>query len=1445
MPAMIPPPPLPPSLARGVPDGTFFPRAPPPPPPPMSRGSPPSAVPEFIDLPFTRTETDTDWRVLGGRGGRTEIPASAFGTSREQLYDSGGDTDTESGASPVRHDDRSWLRVPDFLRRRHHPAKPTAAVDLTPGGADMHRDPRDPRDPRERHGHNGGRRHHHHHRHKLTRGAASFRVPTIPHDVGLTPSFQDSVAEHRHRSWMYLAKLTFEALWAPVMQFGSYNQARYVYEHERRVHRELPYSSSWRTMLEHYVHKPRRIFFRRLTASKPLKAVLILAEASVDMAFVILYLIEMSVMGVTLNDAIPIPGLEPWWLYIPRPHAIWFIAVVLAWFNLVSFLVHLAFADTPRRVIFSPLMLIELLTTAPMIVSMFLAHGPLMFVPYYLRCIAVIPRLRRFLHIRLEVSEVMVPTDALREKLIVLVSTLLAIIYTVMCSVQYAEMVMGDQVLTLMDTVYFTVVSLTTVGYGDITAKSTVGRIVIIIGIILAFVAIPPLVSSAMDTYRARREGGGIYERRAIPHVVLIGRFDDATFVSSLLHAFFFNENAVPIKVVLLTRRKPSSDVKTLINTPAFRDHVFYIMGSALNEGDLSRAQVRSALGVFFISNNTSSEDERNVLRVWSVARFAPEVELYIYTHRPEYERFHYQHATAVVCADDLKQALLGCNSIHRGVATLVTNLINNSAPLDSYAKPWMVQYGDGLGHEIYNFAVRQVFVGRRFHHLCAYLFIEFQVIAIAVRIPIIHRTKEYETTDNHVVLNPSDDYVIRGNEEIVCIAQGMREIDLIQALTPESFERSLQDLPPIFSVARHDKTMSRSNTATSEFTTAAAAAAAPFSPTTPADALAMFLPRKLNSPFRIEQPEIPFSADTKKVPLCHLLPVAPSSVHDVEVHDVSGANPADPRLEGHVVVITPVWNLFRFCCTIRSAHIPAQDLRWVLFVSRTLPTPEEFHFLAAFPRVRYMCGNPRWRRDLMRANLHFADRIIILAAPPDDVAEEDFADLQPILTRHLAVHTVAKLAAPPIYTMVELNNAAAISFLAPSAEIQGTATTAKSRPMGATAIERARSPARGRRASISTSTVLASFPLQPHVVSGSHETLARGRTGSPARSESDPLAGATPAFRPLHLDPEPTGADSAAPSGSPTVRFTDEPVTLTVPPSASSPLGINMVNADDALQSPPAAQQQQAQAQQQPEYGTSVVSDLSDFEEVSPSRFGLTTSRRRTRRRRKYLVNGGSLPGPIVTTAAGVTSATATPASSPVSAVSGAGGGGIATASIASTGGDALHGSDPSANLRPRLPARLQVFYDPQFASGEAFCSDMLDTILIQHFFQPTLLDITRLFSGIRSRADIRLDHELKVQPSFLYTIDVPGEYIGRPFKDLFLDLCLGHGVVVLGLYRAPSADLGNAQSFVYTAPHPDVVLRTADVAYVLTRLWKPEPGPVAGLAPPHPPPLLQTPSM
>ncbi|KAI9183025.1 hypothetical protein H9P43_003941 [Blastocladiella emersonii ATCC 22665] len=1117
-------------------------------------------------------------------------------------------------------------------------------------------------------------------------------------------------------------------------RYESYNGARLAYEDARRAARrdhkwssgsgtapstEQPADRGWTSLGERITLRRSPVAaFIDFVGSPQFRVPVVTAAFFVDLCLVCLYVAEMIYVEALSPEskarAFNGVDLTPHWLWTPRPATIYWAAVALEMFNLVYAVITLAITLSVNALFsrgYSPL---DLLTSFPFFVSLFLPHGQFLYIPYFLRSIRLIPRMRRLIFIRDEVDggadvAVSVPAHMYQTQLTLLLLSLADIVFVTTCAVHYTELAFGETPISLFEALYMTVVTVTTVGYGDVTVKNTVGRVVIMLAIALSFVTIPAIASSFVDKMRAHREGGGSYTPSgAIPHVVVVGNVSSANVFTSLLQAFFHSENAVPLRVVMLTRHAPSPEVSALMATPAFRGRVYYLVGSALDPVHLQRARVRDAQAVFFMSepgsatsgletphhhhaaatahgssssSTTETEDERNVVRVWSVARYAPRVDLYVYVQRPEYERYHAARANEVVCVQDLKQALLASNLVSRGVATLFTNLINNATPLKDYSRPWLVQYGDGLGQEVYKLGVPAPLVGMRFHRAAAYLFAEFQVTAIALRVPL--RDSAGKVRDGHVLLNPAADCSLFGDDELVCIAQSPREIALVESLDHAQFDASKAQYPSLFSESKDERSITPITLHSSAGTGAAATLRFYGSPAAPH--------------FVIGQPPSPFTTDPNKIPDCHLEPHPPRRIEDVTIDSLAET---DPRGAGHVIVIAPDAHLFRFLCTLRAAHIPAADLRWVVVVVPTLPQPDDFRFLAPFPRVLYMQGNARRRRDLLRANIPAASRIVILAHQARD--DPAFVDLQAILIRHLAVATAARFATaaeagaarPPPYTVVELCESASINLLAPSNDLvqQNAAGAAGARGVG--------SPAPQPRAQDSRETLVASPDLSKH--------------------------------------------------------------------------GKHLV-----------------QANERPPISTSLTATWHQ------RRLGLSFAEKLERKRAKLLRRGGR----------------------------GSSSGPAAADSDSDSDKDDRDGDRAAAREfgteigYPVPPPRLRVFYDPHFASGEAFCGDLLNTVLVQHLINPTILDLARLFAGVRNRADRLVSHTLRVRPSFLSTVELPAGYAGRTYRELFMDLAAGAGVVPIGLYRAPSVELGNAHAFVYTAPHPDVVLLATDLVYVLAQ--------------------------
>ncbi|KAF9435810.1 hypothetical protein BGZ76_005494 [Entomortierella beljakovae] len=482
-----------------------------------------------------------------------------------------------------------------------------------------------------------------------------------------------------------------------------------------------------------------------------------------------------------------------------------------------------------RIIIFT---LLDAITAIPFLLSgAFMPYGQLLYVPYFLRSWSVISRLQRALSIGVDIGISDQPYDPVKAKLAVLVAYFIAIIYNGMAAFLYTETMFAplEKPHTLGDAFYFILITASTVGYGDITPKSVEGKVVVMIFIIVALSVVPGLIAGTIETIKTSRSGGGSYfPSRGINgvakrYLVMIGDFQNAKRVSDMLSGFLNKEfSDSDVRVVFLSRNKPSKDVKTLLDMHMHKNKTTILIGNGLDEIDLKRCQVRDASAVFvipdWVTTDKESQDTMTTLLAWSLHIYAPDTRVFTFNLLPESESFQWSIIDQSMCIDDVKQLLLAYSCRHRGTSTLILNLLHPSEPLNSYNDGWTCQYGDGTGNEMYVGSVPEVFVGWTFAQASWFIFQEFQAVLIGVDIFLRHdkysnlenlyKPMSYDlpkpSTSNpgsepsdycpegryHLTLNPGNSYRLGKFDQLIFIAQSPEDMDAIRNFTVDQYER-------------------------------------------------------------------------------------------------------------------------------------------------------------------------------------------------------------------------------------------------------------------------------------------------------------------------------------------------------------------------------------------------------------------------------------------------------------------------------------------------------------------------------------------------------------------------------------------------------------------------------------------------------------------------------
>jgi hypothetical protein len=154
--------------------------------------------------------------------------------------------------------------------------------------------------------------------------------------------------------------------------------------------------------------------------------------------------------------------------------------------------------------------------------------------------------------------------------------------------------------LTLLDTMYFIVITMATVGYGDITPQTNAGKISIIILIILFIIIVPGLVSDLQEAMKSQKAGAGSFAGGGSgTYVIFCGEFKNpARFRRSmsnyhLIKDAIFGNDAMRVKIVILAREVLQDDVKSILSEHEFRDRVFYLVGKGFDDEDYNRIDLR------------------------------------------------------------------------------------------------------------------------------------------------------------------------------------------------------------------------------------------------------------------------------------------------------------------------------------------------------------------------------------------------------------------------------------------------------------------------------------------------------------------------------------------------------------------------------------------------------------------------------------------------------------------------------------------------------------------------------------------------------------------------------------------------------------------------------------------------------------------------------------
>jgi len=360
---------------------------------------------------------------------------------------------------------------------------------------------------------------------------------------------------------------------------------------------------------------------------------------------------------------------------------------------------------------------------------------------------------------------------------------------------QYFE---PDQKLDFHTWNYFLLVTITTVGYGDISPDTVLGRFFAMGMIIVAIIFVPQWTNELMEKINRQSVfARANYEPKSSnsSHVLVCGDLRSSSLEEFFSELFHEDHDIRNLYAVILQPEAPSYEILQILEDKEFSQSVEYLEGNALNEKDLKRAKASRATAIFIMTNkfsiNPDEEDAKTILQQFSIQRYlrlhsddrkggsgSHDSLFCLQLIRPENKRHlvtsaDHTSTDLVICLNEIKMGVIAKAVMFPGANTLIMNLLTSFADdkdFGSLAKQhqqhdietldddedsdWLGEYQRGCDWEIYTTELSTAFEGTSFASLSEVLYQKIGIVLFALEI------EDLKKDTRRLLLNPAD-YVI------------------------------------------------------------------------------------------------------------------------------------------------------------------------------------------------------------------------------------------------------------------------------------------------------------------------------------------------------------------------------------------------------------------------------------------------------------------------------------------------------------------------------------------------------------------------------------------------------------------------------------------------------------------------------------------------------------
>ncbi|XP_017122551.1 calcium-activated potassium channel slowpoke isoform X21 [Drosophila elegans] len=597
--------------------------------------------------------------------------------------------------------------------------------------------------------------------------------------------------------------------------------------------------------------------------------------------------------------------------------------------------------------------------------------------------------------------------------------------------------------------VYFLIVTMSTVGYGDVYCETVLGRTFLVffllVGLAMFASSIPEIIELVGS---GNKYGGELKREHGKRHIVVCGHITYES-VSHFLKDFLHEDREdVDVEVVFLHRKPPDLELEGL-----FKRHfttVEFFQGTIMNPIDLQRVKVHEADACLVLANkycqDPDAEDAANIMRVISIKNYSDDIRVIIQLmqyHNKAYllniPSWDWKQGDDVICLAELKLGFIAQSCLAPGFSTMMANLFAmRSFKTSPDTQAWQNDYLQGTGCEMYTETLSPSFTGMTFPQASELCFSKLKLLLLAIEIKGAE-----EGADSKISINPRG-AKIQANTQGFFIAQSADEVKRAWFYCKACHE-DIKDETLIKkckcknllnrNVRRPNGTGNGTGGMHHMNNTAAAAAAAAaagkqVNKVKPTVNVSRQVEGQVISPSQYNRPtsrssgtgtqnqnggvslpagiaddqskDFDFEKTEMKYDSTGMFHWSPAKSLEDCILDRNQA--AMTVLNGHVVVClfadpdSPLIGLRNLVMPLRASNFHYHELKHVVIVGSVDYIRREWKMLQNLPKISVLNGSPLSRADLRAVNVNLCDMCCILSAKVPSNDDPTLADKEAIL---------------------------------------------------------------------------------------------------------------------------------------------------------------------------------------------------------------------------------------------------------------------------------------------------------------------------------------------------------------------------------------------------------------------------------------------------------------